>query len=320
LYFHHQGTWKKFVPLLLSFIVIAASFLPWLKTFLFQYRQVQAGYWIQKMDRFSIPSTFWDMLLGFARDTSKSSTQIMLVMVTLFSLFLFYRFLKKTEGFHKWLVALAVAAPFCGAVLFAVLAKLKGSDSSVYLDRYFLFASVYYSIALAVWLKEIKIKWLSVSLFLIYCTLNFVAFAHYWQRLDVGSKPGMSGAAKYLESNVEPKHHVFVGTSYEFFNYKYYASAISIIPTRPLLFTGGRSRAGEMSHVEGVALLADADLVPNFSTAVHSQETVWLIWTYAFGSNKPETPNNWVKVDEREYPDVRPYPGASVYVTEYKVN
>lgn len=320
-YFHHEGNWKKFIPLLASFIVIIASFLPWLKVFLFQYKQVQAGYWIQKMTVWSIPSTFWDMLLGFSRDASKSTTQLLLIVVSLFSLFLFYRFLRKTQGFAKWLVLFAVLAPFGGALLFALMAKLKGSNSSVYLDRYFLFASVYYSVALAVWMKEIKIKWLSVLLFVIYCGLNLIAFANYWQKLDVDSRKGMSGAADYLKQNVESQHHVFLGTSYEFFNYKYYATAVDIIPTRPLLFTGGRPYSSQLSHVEGVALLEDADLVPDFATAVNSQDTVWLVWTYAFGSNKPQVPLNWKQIgEEKEYPDVRPYLGTTIYITKYLVN
>ena len=40
------------------------------------------------------------------------------------------------------------------------------------------------------------------------------------------------------------------------------------IPSAPLLFTGGRPFAKQLSHVEGVALLTDADLVPDFIKAV----------------------------------------------------
>jgi uncharacterized membrane protein len=331
LIFHHEGadksaryTWNKFVPLLLSFIVIVLSFLPWLKTFLFQYKQVQAGYWIQMMDRWSIPSTFWDMLLGFERDTTKGTTQIFLVLVTLFSIWMFYRFLKKTEGFHKWLVALAVVAPFAGAILFAILAHLKGSSSSVYLDRYFLFASVYYSVALAVWMKEIKIKELSQIFFIIYIILNLVAYVHYWQQLNVSTKPGMAGAAKFLHANVEnsPSQHVFVDSSFEFFNYKYYALTGLPIPTTPLLYTNNRPYTYQISHVEGVALLSDSDLLPSFSAAVHPGDTVWVLWTNAFGGtdNPSDIPQNWTRVDKQAYPDVRPYPGAVIYVGEYKVN
>ncbi len=333
LYFHHRGGWKKFIPLLSSFAVIILSFLPWLKTFLFQYRQVQGGYWISQMDRWSIPSTFWDMLLGFARDTSKGSTQNLLILVTLFSLFLFFRFLKKTQSFHKWLVVLAVVAPFAGAILFAILAKLKGSSSSVYLDRYFLFASVYYSIAFAVWLKELSIKWLSISLFVIYLILNLTAYAHYWSELDVMTKPGMSAAGQFLKSNVASGDKLYVGSSFMYFNLKYYWTSKAVGEpydqdtgysfnngARPLLFTGGEAHASNISHFAGSALLTDGDLLPDFKTATHSGDTVWMVWTNGFGASKPQAPLNWTQVDERSFAEVRPYVGTYVYVTEYKVN
>jgi hypothetical protein len=320
LLYHGHWNYKKFVPIFLSYIIAGVAFLPWLKTFLFQYRQVQAGYWIQAMDRWSIPSTFWDMLIGFQRDMGKAGTHRWLLILTLFSVLFLAFFLKRTQSFHKWLVVMAIAAPFGGALLFALLANLKGSSSSVYLDRYFLFASLYYSIALAVWLKEIKIKWLSIALLVFYVGFNFYAIKVYWRNLDVDNKPGMAAAAKFLTANVEPKQHVFLGTSYEFFNYKYYAQTGFPIPTAPLLFTGGRAKAEQMSHVEGVAMLTDADLVPDFAKAVKTGDTVWLIWTYAFGSNKPQLPLNWVQIDQKEYADVRPYAGTVIYVTQYKVN
>lgn len=320
LYFHHKWDAKKYFWYLGSWLIIAASFLPWLKVFLFQLHQVEAGYWIAKMNIWSIPATFWDLLLALSRDTSKTSTDIWLIFVFLLSLFIIYRFVRKTDSFHKWLVVLAIFAPFFGSLVFLLMAKLKGSQSSVFLDRYFLFAGVFYSIALAMWLKQIRFKWLSLGLVLGYTVLNLVTFANFWGDIFSQPRPGMSGAAKFLSANVEPGQHVFVGTSYEFFNYKYYASVYNPIPTRPLLFTGGRNDISQISHVEGVAILTNQDLVPDFKLATKRGDTVWLLWTYAFGSSKPETPKNWVVIDEKEYPDIRPYVGTSIYVTEYKVN
>ncbi|MCL5667213.1 MAG: glycosyltransferase family 39 protein [Patescibacteria group bacterium] len=319
--YHYRKNYKRYVPLLSSFIVIAVSFLPWLRTFLFQYRQVGAGYWIPPINAWSIPATLWDMLLAFGRDTSKGSTRILLAIITLFSIYLFYRFLKKTESFHRWLVALAVIAPFGGAILFAVLARLKGSSSSVYMDRYFLFASMFYSIALAVWFKEIKVKKLAVSLFTAYALVNLFAFYQYWGGLDITARPGMAAAAKFIGTNAEPAtHHIFVGTSYEYFNYEYYEQTYFPTPEKPLLYTGGRADISQISHVEGVALLANTNLVPNFAQAVKPGDTVWLLWTNGFGSSKPEVPGNWVQVDEKGFADVRPWVGTWIVVTEYKVN
>lgn len=349
LFFHHRGDWKKYLPFLISCFLAVAAFLPWLKTFLFQYSQVQAGYWIQQMDRWSIPSTFWDMLIGFGRDTSNHTTQVWLVIITLFSLWMLYRFLKKTEDFAKWLVVFAVVAPFIGAILFAVLARLKGSSSSVYLDRYFLFASVYFSVAVAVWLKEVRPKWLSTALFVIYCLLNLIAYFHYWQQLNVKTRPGMAAAVELLRTNVKPADKLFVASNFMFFNFKYYwtgkeplSSSFDVPPSagqqidgntgyeflngvRPLLFTNGVTKSSNISHFAGSALLSDVDLVPDLGSAAHTGDTVWLLWTNAFGgSDKPpgQVPGNWIPLVGAQYtfPEVRPYPGTNVYVTEYKVN
>ncbi len=330
LYFHNphpglplegggKGGWnfKKYFPLLLSFIVIVLSFLPWLKTFLFQYKQVGASYWIPPMNIWSIPSTFWDMLLGFARDTAKTSTEFWLLAVTLFSIYLFYRFLKKTQSFHRWLIFFAATAPFLGSLLFLALARLKGSNTSLYLDRYFLFAGIFYSIIVAVWMKEIKFKWLSASLFIVYVLVNLLAFSNYWTNLNVKAKPGMSGAAKYLNANVEPQHKIYVGSSFVYFNFKYYNRT----SVEPLLYSGGITEVGQMPHYAGTALLNDADLLPNFNRDVKNSDTVWLIWTNGFAGRKPEVPKNWTELYEQSYAEVRPpYSNSSVFVTEYKVN
>lgn len=320
--YHYKYNFKRYAALLSSYIAIIILFLPWLKQLLFQYKQVQAGYWIPPIDVWSIPGTLWTILLAIGHNNSNSVTQKMLIVVVLFSVFFFWRFLRKSDFYEKWLVVLAFLAPFGGAILFAVLAHLKGSNTSVYQERYFLFSSTFYIIALAVWLEEIKPKWLSVSLFLIYAVFNFYAFSNYWSGLDIAHKPGMNAAAKFLGANVTASDHVFVGTSFEFFNYKYYDFSAYPLPTgvRPLLFSGGTTQAKDIPHFAGTALLSDADLLPSFSGAAHPGDTVWLLWTYAFGASKPDVPLSWIKVDEHEYPDVRPYVGTSIYVTEYRVN
>ncbi|HVY67769.1 MAG TPA: glycosyltransferase family 39 protein [Patescibacteria group bacterium] len=320
--YHYRAAYKKYAALLGSYALIILLFLPWLKQFLFQYRQVQAGYWIPPIDIWSIPGTLWTMVLGIAHDNGNPLTQKMLVVLTLFVLFVVWRFLRRTQQFEKWLVVLATLAPFLGAGLFVLLARLKGSSSSVYEERYFLFASSFLTVILAVWLAELRVRWLGAGLLIAYGLFNFYGFVHYWRDLGVEDKPGMAGAARFLGSNVELGDRVFVGTSYEFFNYKYYALTYYPLPAGagPLLYTGGRADISQISHVEGVALLSNADLLPDFAAAVHPGDTVWLLWTYAFGSNKPDLPGNWTQIDERSYPDVRPYAGTTIYADEYKVN
>ncbi len=319
LYFHHEGNIKKYFWILLSFIVIVFSYLPWLKTFLFQYKQVGAGYWIPPMDRWSVPSTLWTLLVGMGHDVNNPTTQKLLLVFLVFTIYFLYRFLRKTQSFEKWLVMLCIVAPFAGALLFYLLAKLNGSNSSVYLVRYFLYTSAFLSIALALWLREIKFKWLGVSLLVVYSVLNLAVFYNYWQQLDIQTKPGMAVAARYLKANVEPNNKLYAGSSFMFFNLKYYISQ-DRIPNRPLLYSGGNREVKNLPHFAGTAILTNEDLLPDFNQDVKTGNVVWLIWTNGFGSSKPEIPKNWAQIEEKAYAEVRPWVGTYVYVTEYRVN
>ncbi len=321
LFFHHQGNfWEKFKWLILSGVLIVLSYLPWLKTFLFQFKQVSGGYWIPPMDRWSVPSTLWTLILGFGHDVQNHGTQKWLIALSVLFLFVVYRFLRKSQSFHKYLVLLCVLAPFFGAVLFYILAKLKGSNSSVYQVRYFLYTSTFFSVIIAAWLREMKWKWLGQTLFIIYAIINLFAFYLYWKDLNIKIRPGMDSAAKFIQSNIQEKDKLYVGSSFEFFNLKYYVSQMrrTGVP-RPLLYSGGR-KVENMLHFEGTAILTNNDLVLDFNQGLNNADTVWLLWTNGFGGQKPETPKNWVKIDEKEYPEVRPYVGTNIYITEYKVN
>ncbi len=314
---HHIKGFGRFKYLLLSFLSIGIAFLPWLKVFLFQYKQVGAGYWIPPMDRWSVPSTLWTLVLGFANDVGNETTQKILIVSTIVILFIIFRFLQKTQVFAKWLVLFLVLAPFGGAILFWALAKLRGSSSSVYLVRYFIFTAPFLSVVLGVWLSQFKNKILSYCLLTVLVLANMVSIYNYWHDLKVKSRGGMAEAAKYLSANVEPNQALYVGSSFEFFNLKYYV-AQNKIASKPLLYSGGRS-VKDMLHFEGTAILKDEDLVRDFKKETKTGQTVWLVWTNGFGGRKPETPNSWEITTQKEFPDVRPYVGTNIYVTEYQV-
>ena len=202
--------------------------------------------------------------MGIGHDNSNHTTLIMMVIVALFTIYFFWRFLRKTQMAEKWLVTFCFVAPFLGALAFAALAKLKGSTSSVYQERYFLYGGMFFYIAFAAWLSELKLKMVSGVLFIVYCLFNAYVFFHNWNGLNISQKPGMNGAAHYLGANVQLNDHIFIGSSFEFFNYKYYELTYYPTPTKPLLYTGGRSDISQISSVEGVALLSDSDLGAKF--------------------------------------------------------
>lgn len=306
---HFKLEIKKYLWVVLSGFGMIALFLPWLKIFLFQYKQVGAGYWIPPMDRWSIPNTLWTLLVNLPNQYNN-----VLIATTILTLVMIGYILWKYTETEKWLVVGSFLAPFGGSFLFLLLAKLQHEDSSVYLVRYFIFCSSFYLIITALFLSKLRIKQVGTLLAVGLVAINLYSIWNYWDKLDVGSKPGMALLSAFLNTNVEPGQKIFVGSSFEFFNYKYYNHT----PVKPLLFTDGHL-THDLPHYAGTAILTDEDLVLNFSDATHKGDTVWLIWTNGFGGEKPNIPANWQQVDEKGYAEVRPYVGTWVIFDEYKV-
>lgn len=319
LFFHHQGNIRKYFLLAASYLLLAISYLPWLSAFLYQYRQVGAGYWIPPMDKWSVPSTLYTLVVGFGHNAWQESVQPLLILTTIITVFVTIWFLVKTQVMHKWLVLFVTLAPFLGSLLFFLLARLKGSDSSVYLVRYFLFTSAFLCVIFGVWLSEVKYKKFASALLAALLILNIAAQYKHLKDLNLAERKGMNQVAKVLQANVETDDKLYVGTTFEFFNLKYYVSKMEVPLPRPLLFTGGRP-VKNMAHFEGTAILTDEDIVLDFNQDVKKGQTVWLVWTNGFGAKKPEMPRSWVMESEDAYAEVRPYVGTNIYISKYSVN
>jgi len=328
-HWHAYGAkFRNYIGLVLSCGVVGIGYLPWLKAFLFQLRQVGDSYWIPAMTRWSIPDTLWQMLLGLY-----TGKHLLLAALSLLIIVIIYFVIRKIASFNKWLILFNVLAPFAGAVMFAILAHLRGESSSVYLLRYFLFCSTFFLILISLWLEEFRPRKAGVVLLVDLVTVNLIAFTTNWRSLDVKNHKGMSAAADLLVKNVEWNHKLYVGSSFEFFNLKYYlhqntnfcdqddcGALAGVRFPRPLLYSGGKTDVSQMPHYAGTAILTNADLVADFKTATKNGDTVWLLWTNGFGGSKPEVPANWTQIDEKGYAEIRPYLGTWVVVTEYKVN
>lgn len=312
IYLWLQFRWslKKYLGLILSGLAIGVLFIPWLKVFLFQFKQVGAGYWIPPINIWSIPSTLYDLIFHIGQPS-----KFVMAACSIFTLAVIWQVFKQYQQLEKWLIIIPFLAPFGGAILFAILAKLQGENSSVYLVRYFLFASPFFLIMISLWIHRLKINGLKWLLLIAFLMANCFSVFYYWHQLDINNKDGMAGLAKLVNTNVEQNHKLFVASSFEFFNFKYYNHS----PAKPLLYTNG-AHVHDLPHFAGTAILAEDDLVLNFKDATKAGDTVWMVWTNGFGGSKPVVPTNWTQIDEHGFADVRPYVGTWVVVTEYKVN
>jgi uncharacterized membrane protein len=291
---------KNFQLGLSSYVLVAVSYIPWIKTLIEQNAQVQQDYWIPPINIWSVPNTLAKMTGGGVVDPAKSSYVLVFLMAMIFlAIFLF---LKKNQAREKWLITFSLIIPF-------VLTVALSIKRPIYVDRYFIFGFPFYSIILAGAILLINNKWTKFFLIVIAILGFSIAFPVRWNRIDIQKKPGMAGASAYLNKEFKPNEKIFVGSSFVYFTFKYYNQT----DANPLLYT-----TGYMPHYSGTALLSPEDIITDFNKEVKKDEKVWMINTTGFGNYRPTVPDNWVKEDEKGFEDAYPHLGRIV-ISRYKV-
>lgn len=291
---------KNFQLGLTSYILVVISYLPWLKTFLSQMGQVQESYWIPPLNIWSVPATFLQLTTGNAIDTVRFGYLLIILMIGI--IFALFFSLRKLVEPAKWLFFLMVLAPFLGATAFSF-------KTSIYLDRYFIFTLPFYLTLMAGAILGIQNKKLKNTLILIVILGSLISFPIRWSNLKVEKKPGMAGAANYLNQIARTGEKIYVGSSLVYFTFKYYNQT----GIQPKLYV-----PGDLPHFSGTALLSSEDLIKDFNQKVKRGETAWLINTTGFGNYQPAVPGNWLKLREKGFQDVYDYRGW-IIVTKYQV-
>lgn len=309
---------KLFKASLVAYAVAFLVFLPWLMTFFKQFNQVQENYWIPPMEAISIPVTLWKMVAAdwntiaihsFGINIQKQivGENFFWVFSAVFIIILAFVLFKNRKEQFNGLVLSSFLVPF----LLAIVLSFK---RSLYMDRYFIFAGLFYLIILAMFFTAIKWRALRSVSVTIVVLISFYFYVSNWQNINVLVKPGMTAAASYINQNAGSNDKIYVGSPFVYFTFKYYNQS----GLYPLLYTPNIKTVGELPHFSGTALLNDSDLIHDFNVGTKSGDRVWLLWTTGFGSSKPEVPANWQQVDEKGYEDVYGYRGWIV-VTSYLV-
>ena len=310
-----------------AYILSVILYLPWLPTFWKQFNQVQESYWIPKMDIWSIPMTLWKILIG----GWQGSSELWLVAASIIVLILLVLYVSKYRGLLSWYIVFLGVVPF----ILAVLISLK---TALFLDRYFIFASVFLVAIIALALLSLKSR---IAYVLIGLTVIASLTSYYigWQRLNIDQKPGMKAASAAIFENYPndctqtgeiADSKVVVSSTFIYFSYQYYdklnkdliREANSLIlcplPPEPKLYLKGIHKTSDLPHFSGTALLDDDDFVGDLNNFAGRDEQVFMLWTTGFGGNKPETPLNWQEVSEQKFPDVFAHRG-DIFVTKYLV-
>jgi 4-amino-4-deoxy-L-arabinose transferase-like glycosyltransferase len=275
-------------------------YLPWVPTLLVQIQRVEKAYWIPEPDSWSVPGTIWKMIFG-----GGGNDHITLVITTLLAVALLIYFFRENKTPVRWLVLLGVAVPFIASLLLSF-------KQAIYLDRYFVFASLFFTILIAATLFLVPKYTTKRTLTTIFLVVSLALFFKNWNDLGNGKKPGMDAASKYINESARAGNKIYVGSSFIYFTFKYYNHT----DIRPLLISS--ESLASIPHFSGTAILTDDDLILDLKTA-KKDDTVWLLWTTGFGGSKPNVPGNWQKVEEKSFADTPGFKG-DIFVTEYHVN
>lgn len=314
--YHYRLNIKKYWSLVWPVFTIGVLYIPWLPTFQYQLNQVSAGYWIPPITFWNVMSVFGqfvtgtDLMYGF--EDWKNKLVAILVLTILMTGLLIWKYRSKAL-----LVTVFLIAPFAGSLLFVILAHLKGSTTSVFLVRYFVFTSPFFLITLAWWIAQAQSKFIKALI-----TVSFLVATYYGMNIFLDNNnpetyPGMRAASEVINREAIPGDSIVIATSTELFNFTYYNHT----GIHPLIYTPTVSEAHVLPHWAGTALLNDSDLLSDWKNlSVSKDNNLWLIWTNAFGSGKPELPQGFTEVSEQKFDDARPYTGTSIYVTKLITN
>ena len=239
---------KEYWPALGSYVLAGILYLPWLPSFLEQNSRVQQSYWIPAMDRWSVPTTIWKLSFG-----SVELSRPVYILISILTVTLLYWFIRNNQNQNKWLVAGSLAVPFLAAILISL-------KTALYLDRYFVFASIFLSLVAALTFLNFtrsSNRRLAISLLVI---LSITAFYKNWSDLgvknlfferDTNHKPGMAAAANFVNERAGKDDNIYVGSSFIFFTFKYYNQT----EIKPLLYS--TAKVEEIPHFSGTAILTN---------------------------------------------------------------
>lgn len=273
-------------------------FAPYIPTFLKQFSQVQDNYWIPRMSYLSVPDTLWKMFGNWDVWALNFSYNAFLWLFGALSLFvlLFILLSKEYWGSGKWFVAISFLVPF----LLAVALSYK---RSLYLNRYFIFAGIFYMVIWAIFLvlTYSKRKNVFYALTSVVVAMSIFFYFDNWYNISPSGHPGMAGAAGYLNQQVQAEDKIYINSTFVYFTFKYYNQT----GKKPLLISPGTYDVRQMVHFSGNALLNNDDLVPDLGKSVQRGDKVWVLWTSGFGSDKPTTPGGWREIGEAGFEDAR---------------
>lgn len=289
-----------------GFWLSAALFLPWLPVFLSQTARVAEVFWIPRLGAWSVPSTIARLFWGGVADIPHAWA----IAASAFAAALVIIPLARGRSFGD----LIAATSFVGPLVLAVLVSL--SPRSVYLDRYFLFASLGL-ILLAVRTLSFLPRTIRLGVLGLATVLCLVSVVQFWRQLDFEGHQGARAAAAFLQQNAQAGDSVVVSSSFVYFPMAFHLGC-----QRPGtrcqndLVVRLYSETGELAHFSGGPILVPTDVIGP-EVFANAGGRLWVIDTTGFGGSRLAVPSPYQLEREERFPELFTYQG-DIIVREYQ--
>ena len=288
-------------------VLAVALYSPWIPVFISQNAQVQDAYWVPAIGGWSIPDTFYRMVLPTAGIPSHTGFGIVLTVAPIILAVLLWLLLPVIRTHRNANVLLAL----CGAVPFLLAIAVSFIGQSLYQDRFLVFANIFIIIGIACVIEYMPRRWrawLAGAAIVIFLG----GFIRYWIELDIVNHPGAHAATEFLAQRREGDELVVVSSPFVYFAIDHYLQEQFNQPGVAKLY----SETGEFSHFAGGPILRQEDFVgPEIFQS--SQRTIWLVDSNGFGGSKLAVPESWQAGAYGEFDEVFEYQ-AQVFVTKYR--
>ena len=292
-----------------GFWLSALLFLPQVPVFFAQAQRVEEAYWIPRLGAWSIPSTFARLFWGGVGDISP----VWAVLASLAALFLVAFPLLRGRSFGDLVAATSFVIP----LLLSAAVSLR---TSVYLDRYFLFASLGLLLLLARTVSFLPRRFRTAMLAAL-IGFSSLAVTQFWGQLDFPRHPGARAAAAFLTETAAPRDPAVVSSPFAYFPISFHLGCDFRGETCP---EGRRvrlySETGEVAHFAGAPILTPHDIVgPEIFKTQNSktEARLWVVDTTGFGGSRLELPQNYVLRSETSFRELFAYQGEMT-VREYE--
>jgi multisubunit Na+/H+ antiporter MnhF subunit len=308
------GSWNSGVRKLLrspnfraaevGFWLSAALFVPWLPVFLAQAERVQAAYWIPRISFLSVPNTIARLFWGGVSNIAPwwallaSAVALMLVVIPLV----------RGRSFGDLVAAVSFVVPLMLSVLISL------SPRSVYLDRYFLFASLGFILLVARTLSFLPRKLQFGALGLV-TAFSLISIVQFWHSLDFPNHQGARAAAAFLNTEAAPDQPIIVSSSFVYFPMAFHLGC----QTPGTRCQGGLnvrlySETGQLAHFSGGPILTSSDVVGpeafrGLGPVSADRDRLWVVDTTGFGGSRLSVPDAYALVSETHFPELFSYQG-----------